>query len=94
MRVGLHMKMTVAVNAMRELMPRVVRIPKKRRGMSNPAILKKTSNDRAGSGEILRIRFIQRIQICYFPYNYTILILYLVEDKIPRVLRKKKKKVS
>jgi hypothetical protein len=50
------MKMSVAMNAMRELIPRVVRIPKKRRGITIPAVLKSTSNEKAGSGEIFRIR--------------------------------------
>jgi hypothetical protein len=50
------MKISVAINAMKALMPRVVRIPKKRIGIAMPAVLKSTSNEKAGSGEIFRIR--------------------------------------
>jgi hypothetical protein len=62
MRVGLNMKMRVAINAMRELIPRVVRIPKKRRGITMPAVLKSSSNDKAGRGEIFRTRPRKRLK--------------------------------
>jgi hypothetical protein len=54
--------MIVRMNAIRDLIPKVVRMSKKRRGIKTPAVLNSISNERDGRGETFNTRPRKRLK--------------------------------